>query len=417
MVTSATHVRATGKSMTLQKTLVDDLKSKGYIRSALVEEAFRSVPRHLFVPEMPLENVYCNRALLVKQDEDGQWTSSSSAPGTMVVMLEQLGLEPGHKVLEIGTGSGYNAALIAHIVGPTGQVVTVDIDEELTHQARKHVAAAGFPDVRVVCADGGYGYAEDAPYDRIVLTVGAVDILPAWKDQLKADGRLVLPLSITWSERSIAFTQCDEYLTSLSVCNCSFMRLRGDFPGIRWQQLGPEPGLLLGCHGEFGVDVDDVYVWLTGPCKDWETGIEATLGEVIFGLELWASLRKPEVRHVLAAQGDMVNRNLVPPLVLGNDPETVTTGILIGGQGMVALMRPSDLRSPFPLIIRQFGTDDTLARQLLEHVKNWDKAGRPSTKGLRVRAYPKDAGYTVRNGEFVVEKPYTTLVLDWPPRP
>ena len=415
MVKLAPRVRPTGKSITLQKTLVDDLKNKGYIRSVLVEEAFRAVPRHLFVPEVPLENVYCNRALRVKQTEDGQWISSSSAPGTMMVMLEQLGLEPGHQVLEIGTGSGYNAALIAHIVGPTGQVVTVDIDGDLINQAREHLVAAGFPDVQVICADGGYGYADAAPYDRIILTVGAADILPVWRDQLQPNGRLVLPLSVTWSERSIAFTPTGDHLTSLSVYNCSFMRLRGDFPGISWQQLGPEPGLLLGYSGELGADVDQVYDWLTGPFKDWETGIEATLGEVVFGLELWASLHKPEVRHVLAAQGDMVNRNLVPPLVLGNDPETVTTGILIGEEGIVALMRPSDQSSPFPLIIRQFGPDDTLAHHLLEHVRNWDKAGRTATKGLRVRAYPKNVEYILHNGEFVVEKPDTTLVLDWPP--
>jgi protein-L-isoaspartate(D-aspartate) O-methyltransferase len=332
----------------------------------------------------------------------------------MTVMLEQLGLLPGHRVLEIGTGSGYNAALLAHLVGPTGEVVTVDIDEELARQARKHVVEAGFPNVKVICADGGYGYADDAPYDRIILTVGAADVLPAWKEQLAPDGRLVLPLSITWSERSIAFTPDDDHLTSLSVGNCSFMRLRGDFPGMNWQQLGPEPGLLLGCHEDFGVDADAVYAWLTGPFKDWKTGIDATLGEVVFGLELWVSLHKSEVRHVLAAQGDMVDRNLVPPLVLGSNPDTVTTGVLIGEQGMVALMRPSDQRNPFSLILRQFGHDDTLVHQLLEQIKNWDSAGRPGTKGLRIRAYSKDAGYSVRNGEFVVEKPCSTLVIDWP---
>ena len=112
-----------------QQALVDKLKQDGTIRSPFVEAAFRSIPRHLFLPGVPVEQVYQDEAIATKH-QDGVAISSSSQPAIMAIMLEQLGLEPGHRVLEIGAGKGYNAAFIAQIVGDAGQVVTDDIYED-----------------------------------------------------------------------------------------------------------------------------------------------------------------------------------------------------------------------------------------------------------------------------------------------
>src|SRR4030081_2626179 len=109
-------------------------------------------------------------------------------------MLEQLDLRPGHHVLEIGAGTGYNAALMARIVGPAGAVTAVDIDEDLIARAAVHLAEAGVSGVELVAADGALGYPTGAPYDRIVLTVGSSDIRPEWVAQLGPGGRLLLPL-------------------------------------------------------------------------------------------------------------------------------------------------------------------------------------------------------------------------------
>ena len=101
----------------LNQALVDELKSMGCIQTPRVEAAFQAVLRHRFIPETPLEEVYSNRVILTKQDQNGQWISSSSQPAIMAIMLEQLDLEPGQKVLEIGAGTGYNAALMATLLG------------------------------------------------------------------------------------------------------------------------------------------------------------------------------------------------------------------------------------------------------------------------------------------------------------
>src|SRR5205807_917301 len=137
----------------LHQAFVDQLKSKGVLAAQGIEAAFRAVPRHLFLPDIEPEKVYCDDAIVTKC-ADGMVVSSSSQPSLMAIMLEQLQLEPGHRVLEIGAGTGYNAALMAHIVGKRGQIITVDIDEDIVENARAHLQAAGYEQVQVICADG-----------------------------------------------------------------------------------------------------------------------------------------------------------------------------------------------------------------------------------------------------------------------
>src|SRR5436309_7298957 len=152
----------------LHRALVDGLISRRCITDPRVEAAFRAVPRHLFLPSLAPDEAYRNVAIPTKL-VNGEAVSSSSQPEIMATMLEQLGLEPGHRVLEIGAGTGYNAALLAHLAGGSGKVTTLDLDDDIVAAAREHLAACGFGGVRVVQADGGNGWPPGAPYDRIIL--------------------------------------------------------------------------------------------------------------------------------------------------------------------------------------------------------------------------------------------------------
>jgi protein-L-isoaspartate(D-aspartate) O-methyltransferase len=126
--------------------------------------------------------------------DGGQGTSSLSAPIIVGLMLAEMDLRPGLRVLEIGTGSGYNAALIAALVGDPALVTSLDIDEGLIARAAERLAREGLDGLDIRAVDGARGAPDRAPFDRIVATVGCVDIAPAWVAQLASDGQLLIPL-------------------------------------------------------------------------------------------------------------------------------------------------------------------------------------------------------------------------------
>ena len=228
----------------LRHALMDALKAGGSVRSACVEAALRAVPRHLFIPGTPLNVAYANEVVLTKRADDSTPISSASQPSIVARMLEQLKVEPGNRVLEIGAGTGYNAALLSHLAGPGGQVTTIDVDEDITRGARATLQEADYPQVRVVLGDGALGCPDYAPYDRVIATVGAWDLPIAWLGQLAPAGRLVVPLRLRGSiTRAIAFerdiTAADlPRWRSVSSEMCSFMPLRGGV-SRRPGSLGP----------------------------------------------------------------------------------------------------------------------------------------------------------------------------------
>jgi protein-L-isoaspartate(D-aspartate) O-methyltransferase len=153
-------------------------------------------------------------------------------PQIMASMLEQLNVQAGHRVLEIGAGTGYNAAVLAGFVGPDGEVTTVDIDEVIVREARDRLDAAGYAAVHTVIGDGWLGAAEQGPYDGIEVTVGVSDLSPAWVAQLRDGGRLVVPLWLARGKQlAIAFQKDGERLRSVALTDCGFMRLRGPHAG------------------------------------------------------------------------------------------------------------------------------------------------------------------------------------------
>src|SRR5712691_8747602 len=138
----------------LHADLLRTLKAGGRLQSAEVEGAFLAVRRHDFLPSHPPEIAYRDQVVTTKVT-DGIPISASTQPSMMATMLEQLGLRRGHRVLELGTGTGYNAALIAHIVGESGQVVTIDLDEDIVAEARRNLRRAGYQHVICIRGDGG----------------------------------------------------------------------------------------------------------------------------------------------------------------------------------------------------------------------------------------------------------------------
>jgi protein-L-isoaspartate(D-aspartate) O-methyltransferase len=211
----------------LRLAMVDHILAGGTARSERVADAMRAVPRHRFVPAASIEDAYAHQAVITKRGSDGAALSCASLPRVVALMLDQLDVRPGDRILEIGAGTGYNAALLADLAGPAGHVTTIDIDTEVTAETRRALDATGYGHVNVVTRDGALGDTEHAPYDRIILTVGAWDIPRAWWEQLVPGGHLVLPLRWRGQTRSVAFVREDGRLRSDSVELCGFVPMVG----------------------------------------------------------------------------------------------------------------------------------------------------------------------------------------------
>lgn len=200
--------------------MVDWLIADGSLWSPALIAAFRATPRHLFLDRVfqyqfkqrkwrevitrdpgpeEIEIVYTDRALItrVSKAAPGQPEvpiSSSSQPSLMAQMLEDLQLQPGLRVLEIGAGTGYDAALLAHVVGP-GLVTSIDVDRMVLSEAWDHLRRVPNRQVRLHHADGRQGWTADAPYDRIMVTAATPDLEPAWLEQLAAGGMVSAPVA------------------------------------------------------------------------------------------------------------------------------------------------------------------------------------------------------------------------------
>jgi protein-L-isoaspartate(D-aspartate) O-methyltransferase len=225
----------------------DELRAAGAIRSPQVERAFRTVQRHrmletfyyrdaggrVTVDHDPgrlrrdhLELIYADTALATRYI-DGRPASSTSQASLVARMLELLDLRPGMKVLEVGAGTGYNAALMAEIVGDQRLVVTVDVLEDVVDQTARLLSAAGYPGIRVLLRDGFAGVPADAPFDRIVATVGCSDLSPHWAGQLAGDGTMLVPLEHADGHPLVLVGNHDGALRGRVVLWTGFMPVRG----------------------------------------------------------------------------------------------------------------------------------------------------------------------------------------------
>jgi len=415
---------APGSPEAARARMAADLMASGRALSRPVRDAFARVPRHLFVPEVGGAAAYRDEAFVLKCGPDGVPLSSSSQPAMMAIMLEQLELQPGHRVLEVGTGSGYNAAVMAAVTGPGGKVVSIDIDCELVERARSSLVAAGFGDVEVQCGDGGYGDPVGAPFDRIIVTAGAWDVAPAWLGQLTADGRLVLPLSVCGIELSVALERTDDGWLSRSACRCGFVRMLGDFarPQLALRIGGPDPVLVQVADGG-QIDAAALRDALAGRASDVRTGVQVYDHAELGDLDLWLTLTEPELTRltVLSAVGRQPGHLLPLGGLAGHMADASSLG--------VAALLPAASgagRLGAGVTARGYGPGgEALAAHLAARALTWAELGRPGAAEvmLRVRPVP-DAEFSPRaetvaeqvrseRGLVVVDRPSASITIDW----
>ncbi len=170
------------------------------IKDPAVLAAMAAVPRHLFVPEGQREKAYEDYPLPIG------WGQTISQPYIVAFMTKILKLKPGHKVFELGTGSGYQAAVASMVAG---SVYTVEIYDELAESAGKRLKSLGYSNVHARHGDGYYGWEEAAPFDAIIVTAAADHIPPPLIKQLKPGGRLIIPLGSPFSIQQLVLVTKD----------------------------------------------------------------------------------------------------------------------------------------------------------------------------------------------------------------
>jgi protein-L-isoaspartate(D-aspartate) O-methyltransferase len=362
-------------------------------------EAYLATPRHLFVGryrewgsrqwhdvdagnlEHHLAALYANRPLVLSGEDDDDIPSTISQPSFVLRMLDLLQLAPGQRVFELGAGSGWNAALMAKLVGPTGHVYSVEIIPEVAAAAATALERLGIDNVSVIEADGGEGYAAAAPYDRAIFTAGAYDLPRAFHEQVGPGGLLLMVIKSEGGGDSLFLLQrAADHFESRDSMPCGFVQLRGRH---QIATLGPVSIETLPAWTELrDEEVSRTPFWWGGKGKEgtvWRTlGIRSFLG-----------ITEPAFRAFQTGKAD-------------------TSG---HAEQCFGLWLPAD-RS---LVVAR---DDVLIAygnavakdRLLERVRQWVDLGMPTAASFALRVYPVAAPVTAGKNEWLVRRSDSTFV-------
>ncbi|MGH3251397.1 MAG: methyltransferase, FxLD system [Trebonia sp.] len=353
----------------LRGALADHVKSFGTFQTPQVEAAFRTVPRHLFLPGTSLDDAYSRNPVVTRRAPDGTPLSSASSPKL---------------------------------------VATIELDDDLAAEATANLRRAGYPDVRVACGDGALGDTRHAPYDRIIITAEAWDITPQWWDQLTPDGRIVVPLRLHGSglTRSIGFRRHDPHtLASTSAAVCGFIAMRG---------ISEHPGQRINLTGDAVLKVDTADLpdaaalarALNCPAAGHWTGIPVRHDEPAEHLDLWLATTTTETSFSrLTVTQDARDRGLA-------NPARRWAGASLYQDGTLAYIttRPID-DDTNELGVTTHGPDSAkLTPAALSLLHEWHRL-RPAQPAITASRAPAEPG--IAPGTIRLSRPNTTLTITW----
>ncbi|GAA4507974.1 hypothetical protein GCM10023191_067170 [Actinoallomurus oryzae] len=394
----------------LRADLVTTLRKRGSLRSPAVAAAFAKVPREKFAPEAPLSAAYSAYDVIVtERDAAGEAISSVSAPWLQAEMLEAARLKPGARVLEIGSG-GYNAALIAEVVGTEGSVVTVDIDPFVTERAARFLAQTGHPHVKVILGDAEHAAGEYGPYDAILVTAGAWDC--PWGHLLAPGGRMVVPLCFASITRSITFVREGDRFIGHDPTVCGFVPIQGAGAHAEQAAVLAEGAVKLTIDGGPALDIAALDRALTDIRTELWTTVTVGSGKPFDTLHLWLATVTDAFGWIWPNPD--CDCDLISPAVRWFCPALITPDSF-------AYLTVRDAHSTDEAKERrhQFGVyghgrrGAELAQQLADQVATWDR-DRRNGPGPGFTLYPADAAVPAPAVGRIFAKRRTQLVMSWP---
>jgi protein-L-isoaspartate(D-aspartate) O-methyltransferase len=200
------------------------LVAQRYLKSERIKQALLKVPREHFIPRDYRDYAYLEVPLPLPGMH-----ATISCPHSYPLFYEPLGLDRGHRFLEVGAGSGYGAAVAREVVGPEGRVVSMEIDPVTFAFAKRNLEDAGYRDIVLVQGDGGLGYPALSPYDRIAVTAACPTIPPPLLEQLGFGGRLIAPVLEDGAQSLVLVEKRSTGLKSRAICDVLYVSLRGTY--------------------------------------------------------------------------------------------------------------------------------------------------------------------------------------------
>ncbi len=207
---------------------VRQLVADGLLRSERIRSALLAVCREDFIPPRYRDYAYQEVPLPLPGTR-----ATISCPHSYPLFYEPLGLDVGHRFMEIGLGSGYGTAVAREVVGPTGVVVSIEIDPVTYEFGKMNLERAGYHDVHVVLGDGGLGYPECAPYDRICITAACAEVPAPLLEQLKVGGKLIAPIEEQGVQNLTLLSKGEQGISRQTVCEVLYVPLRGRYGQVR----------------------------------------------------------------------------------------------------------------------------------------------------------------------------------------
>lgn len=361
--------------------------------SEATQKAYLETPRHRFVKsyrewgtkewrkvnednlEEHLALLYDDRALILFGDDDNEVPSTISQPSFVLHMLDILDLKPGHKVFELGTGSGWNAALMGNLVGQEGGVYSLELIPELAQTAASTLDELGIRNVRVIEADGGDGYAPGAPYDRAIFTAGTYDLPHAFFEQVKAGGLLLIVIkNAGGGDCLFLLRKINGHFESIESMECGFVQMKGrhQFENLEPMTLESLPGWSVLKRKEIGIRP----FWWGGRGKQgfvWRTmGIRSFLG-----------ITEPTFRVFKTESRD----------------EQIQEEYYFGlwSQEQESLVVAYDDR------LHSYG-NTAAEERLVDDVESWVRLGMPGAASFALQVYPIDAPLTADNNQWIIKR-------------
>ncbi|RKS68112.1 protein-L-isoaspartate(D-aspartate) O-methyltransferase [Actinomadura pelletieri DSM 43383] len=393
----------------LRNALVDRLAEQGAVTAPEIGDAFRTVPREAFLPGVPIDRAYFDGPVYTKADGGGTRISAASKPTVVAMMLHQLAAKPGDRVLEIGAGTGYNAALLAHLVGRSGRVVTIDVDDDLVAGARAHLADADVANVEVILGDGALGNPTAAPYQRVIATCSAYDIPAAWLDQLATDGRLVVPTRLRGTaSRTIAFERQSDGWASVDSHLSVFMPLRGLGDDARTTiALNPQQDVTLQVHKDQTVNADHMDNVLDSPGTQQWTGVELPPGASFEWMDLWLGLTLDNALMRMTVAAEARQRHGLTPM-FGWGAMATTRGQALA---YLTMRRTPDGNFEVGVAGHGSGAPD-LVHDVARQIHLWNADRREMTATFTLPDGDPGASDPA-NGRFVLPRPGRPIVVTW----